>query len=114
MKPGLKQSLEYLRRAEIEFLRNASSAEREEDIQAVKSEIDEFRNVVWSHTLSMARQQGKGDQEVLDAVRLQRVVEMLRSLSAQQRRTVNSQIPGGITLADINTIVQEVCDHAHI
>jgi len=114
MKPGLKQSLEYLRRAEIEFLRNASSAEREEDIQAVKSEIDEFRNVVWSHTLSLGRQHGKGTEEVLEAVRLQRVVEMLRSLSAQQHRIVESQISEGITLADINTIVQKVCDHAHI
>lgn len=113
MKPGLKQSLEYLRRAEIEFLQNASSVERDEDIQAVKSEIDEFRNVVWSHTLSLGKQRGQRAKDVLEAMRLQRVVEMLRALNKEQRLAVVDPA-NGITLSDINMIVQNVCDHAHI
>jgi hypothetical protein len=114
MNSNLKPTLEYLRRAELEFLRNAGSAETEEDIQAVKSEIDEFRNLVWSHALSRGMRRNKRAEQVLEAMRMQRVVEMLRSLNTQQRQEVLAQTNGGITLSDINCLVEKVCDHAHI
>lgn len=114
MKPSLKHTLEYLRRAEIDFLQNIGSAERDEDIQAVKSEIDEFRNLVWSHTMSRGLRQGKRAQEVLEAVRMHRVVEMLRSLNTRDRNAAVDQASDSFTLADINTIVEEVCSHVHI
>lgn len=114
MNSSLKQSMEYLRRSELEFLQNASSKEMTEDIQALKGEIDEFRNLVWSHALSQGMRRSKRVQEVLEEMRMQRVVEMLRSMSSQQRQEVVEQVSGGITLADINSLVEKACDHAHI
>lgn len=108
----LKRTLEYLRKAELEFLENAVEAGVDEQFLAVKSELDEFRNVVWSH-LASASSDGNA-ASFLEALRMRRIVAMLRKLNYSQRRMIANEAENTCVFADIADSTAEVCVQQHM
>ena len=106
----IKLLVEEIRAIEKEVLLTNQSDDDREALSELKTAVDNFRLTVWSSFVHPDA--GPTRQQHVQAVRMARVVEMLRQINRGKRPTVDDE-PNALTFSALMRLAEEALTQFH-